>query len=375
MTPKLANYLAQARPKTPILVVDLDCVEAKYRAIRRALPEAEVYYAVKANPVEAVIRRLVGLGSRFDVASMAEVRSALRAGAQPDALSFGNTIKKEADVAEAFRLGVRVFAFDSEAELGKIARAAPGARVVCRILIDSSGAEWPLSRKFGCVPAMAVGLLERAASLGLLPWGLAFHVGSQQTDPTQWDPAVRTSRDVFCELARRGVHLSALNLGGGFPARYREAVPPFDTYATRIRESLRIHFGRRVPRIVIEPGRGLVGDAGVIETEVVLVARKGAPPDDTWVFVDVGRFGGLAETMDEMIRYRVSGPRRGPTQPVILAGPTCDSVDVLYERARCRLSRNLRIGDRLRIAGTGAYTVSYASVGFNGFPPLAVRCI
>ncbi len=375
MTPKLERYLEHERPATPILIVDLDCVEAKYRAMRCVLPEADVYYAVKANPARPVIRRLIGLGCHFDVASLAEVRSVLHAGASPDALSFGNTIKKEADVAAAFRLGVRLFAFDSEAELQKIARGAPGSRVLCRILIDSTGAEWPLSRKFGCTPAMAVELLERAMSLGLRPWGLSFHVGSQQTDPGQWDPAIRTSRAVFRELEDRGIRLSVLDVGGGFPATYRSPVPPLARYAACIRASLRTHFGRDLPRIIIEPGRGLVGDAGVIETEVVLVSRKGDRDDDTWVYVDIGKFGGLAETADEMIRYRITAPRRGPMQPVILAGPTCDSMDVLYEHARCSLPKDLRIGDRLRIAGTGAYTRSYSAVGFNGFPPLAVRCI
>jgi ornithine decarboxylase len=375
MTPKVTRYLAHERPGTPVLIVDLDCVEAKYHAMTRALPGALVYYAVKANPAHQVIRRLAGVGCHFDVASLHEVRSTLREGAPPDRLSFGNTIKKEADVAEAFRLGVRLFAFDSEAELHKIARTAPGSRVFCRILIDSLGADWPLSRKFGCAPAMAVELLARAGSLGLRPWGLSFHVGSQQTDPGQWDPAIRLSRDVFGELACQGIRLPMLNLGGGFPATYQCPVPPLEEYGGRIRASLQRHFGRSVPQIVVEPGRGLVGDAGVIETEVVLVARKDGGDDDTWVYVDIGKFGGLAETMDEMIRYRISSPRRGPTQPVILAGPTCDSMDVLYERARCRLPKDLRIGDRLRIIGTGAYTRSYSSIGFNGFPPLAVRCI
>jgi ornithine decarboxylase len=375
MTPKLTRYLEQEHPETPVLVVDLDCVEAKYRAMSAALPGALVYYAVKANPARPVLRRLAGLGCHFDVASVAEVRAALQVGAPPERLSFGNTIKKETAIAEAHRLGVRLFAFDSVEELAKIARAAPGARVFCRILIDSAGADWPLSRKFGCTPAMAVELLALAGSMGLLPWGISFHVGSQQTDPAQWDPAIRTSRDVFLALERRGIRLPMLNLGGGFPATYRQPVPPLECYAERILASLRTHFGAAVPAIVVEPGRGLVGDAGVIETEVVLVSRKGEPEDDTWVYVDIGKFGGLAETADEMIRYRVSAPRSGPTRPVILAGPTCDSMDVLYERARCSLPEDLRIGDRLRIAGTGAYTRSYSSVGFNGFRPLAVRCI
>jgi ornithine decarboxylase len=375
MTNKLVRYLARERPRTPILVVDLDCVEAKYHAMRDALPGVDIYYAVKANPAAQVIGRLCRLGCNFDVASVAEIHSVLETGADPDRLSFGNTIKKEPDIAEAFRLGVRLFAIDSDAELRKIARSAPGSRVFCRILINSTGADWPLSRKFGCAPDMAVDLLRVAPSLGLVPYGLSFHVGSQQTDPGQWDDAIAVARAVFHELERCNVRLELLNLGGGFPASYRQPVPPLSEYGARILCSMKRHFGESMPRLIIEPGRGLVGDAGLIETEVILVASKGDCDEDVWVYVDVGKFGGLAESTDELIQYSITSHRSGPLRPVILAGPSCDSMDILYERSRYCLPEDLRIGDRLRIASAGAYTQSYSSVGFNGFPPLAAHFI
>ena len=375
MTSKLARYLTRTRPRTPVLIVDLDCVEAKYHAMRAALPDAHIYYAVKANPAIEVLERLVPLGCCFDVASLQEIQSVLEAGAAPDRLSFGNIIKKESDIAESYRLGVRLHAFDSEAELCKIARVAPGSRVFCRILIDSAGAEWPLSRRFGCVPAMAIELLRRAPSLGLIPFGLSFHVGSQQMDPGQWDSAIGVSSALFHRLDDHGIRLEMLNLGGGFPATYRRPVPPLSAYAARIHDSLRQHFGAAIPQIIIEPGRGLVGDAGVIETEVVLVARKDDSGESIWVYVDVGKFGGLAETADELIQYPITTHRTGAPRPVILAGPTCDSMDILYERSRYCLPEDVCIGDRLRITSAGAYTRSYASIGFNGFPPLDVRCI
>lgn len=370
MTDKVLRYLDESRPATPCLVVDLDRIEDNYRALADALPDARIYYAMKANPGAPVLRRLVDLGACFDVASVAEVRMALAAGVTPDRLSFGNTIKKEADIRAAFELGVRLFAFDAEAELAKLDRAAPGSRVFCRILTTGEGAEWPLSRKFGCSPDMAHDLLLAASRTSVTPVGVSFHVGSQQKDPGQWDRAVATAADLFRRLEAQGVELDLLNIGGGFPTAYREGVPAARAYGEAIRASVLRHFGNRVPSLIAEPGRGLVGDAGVIETEVVLIAEKGDEDGRRWVFLDVGKFGGLAETMDEAIRYPVESHRTGTPVPVILAGPTCDSADVLYERSDYRLPSDLEVGDRLRIASTGAYTATYASIAFNGFDPL-----
>jgi ornithine decarboxylase len=375
ITARLHRHLNRTRPQTPILVVDLDCVEQKYRALRAALPDIPIYYAVKANPAPELIQRLASLGCHFDVASVAETRTVLETGAAAERLSFGNTIKKESDIAEAFALGVRMFAVDAEAEVRKVARAAPGARIFCRILIENTGAQWPLSRKFGCAPDRAIEVLRSAAAHGLVPFGLSFHVGSQQTDPGQWDAPIRISHEIFRTLEREGIRLQLLNLGGGFPATYRQSVPPLDVYAQQIQHSLRRHFGRAIPRLIIEPGRGLVGDAGVIETEVILIARKAADDERVWVYLDIGKFGGLAETMDEMIQYPILSQRSGPPRPVVLAGPTCDSMDILYERASYCLPEDLEVGDRLRIGSAGAYTQTYASVGFNGFAPLQAQFI
>lgn len=130
MTPKIARFLEEVRPATPCLVLDVDRVEANYRALAAALPLARIYYAVKANPAPPVLERLVALGSAFDAASWEEVELVLAAGAAPSAISYGNTVKKESAVARAFAAGVRMFAFDSEEELEKLARAAPGRRSI-----------------------------------------------------------------------------------------------------------------------------------------------------------------------------------------------------------------------------------------------------
>lgn len=372
----ISRFIAAHQPKTPFLVVDLQIIEDKYHELRRTLPMAHVYYAVKANPAPEVIKRLVSLGSSFDVASTAEIELVLGAGADASRVSFGNTIKKEPDIAWAFKRGVRLFAFDSEAELLKLSRSAPGAKVFCRLLTSCDGADWPLSRKFGCEPDMARDLLRKAKKLGLEPYGLSFHVGSQQTRLDQWDIVLAQTAHLFDSLKKEGVHLQMVNIGGGLPARYRETVAPVRAYAAAITKAFKKNFGSALPRIIIEPGRSLVGDSGVLEAEVVLISKKSYDEDVRWVYLDIGKFGGLAETHDEAIKYRIEAVgKKGPTGAVILAGPSCDSVDILYEKFQYRLPLSLKVGDRIRFHATGAYTASYASVGFNGFDPLPTHCI
>ncbi len=376
LPPRIARYLETADLPSPCLVVDVDLVEHNYRELARALPKARLFYAVKANPAAEIIARLVKLGASFDTASPGEIDLCLAQGATPERISYGNTIKKQRDIAAAYAKGVRLFAFDSQAELEKLALSAPGAGVYCRVLMTCEGAHWPLSRKFGCEPAMAEDLLVQAQSLGLDAYGISFHVGSQQTDLSQFDKALAETSSLFARLAVRGVQLRMVDIGGGFPSRYHSEVPPIEAYGQTIRDALRLRFGTSVPEIIVEPGRGIVGDAGVIQAEVVLVADKGGSDRRRWVYLDIGKFQGLAETMDEAIKYRILTAHDGAaTGPVVLAGPTCDSADILYETSDCRLPLALKAGDRVLILATGAYTTTYSAVGFNGFPPLASVCI
>ena len=376
MTERIRRFLRDQRPATPCLVVDSEVVRDNYLTFARALPDTRIFYAVKANPAPEILRLLAELGSAFDCASLGEIDLVLAAGATPDRISFGNTIKKEADIGRAYELGIRLFAVDSEAEVLKIARAAPEASVFCRILCDGAGAEWPLSRKFGCAPAMALTVLELAKRSGLDPAGISFHVGSQQSNLEAWDQALAIASSVFRELAERGIQLRLVNMGGGFPARYLREVPAVVSYGEAIFNALKRHFGNRLPETIIEPGRGMVADAGMIESEVVLISRKAADDPLRWVYLDIGKFSGLAETMDEAIRYPIRTGRDGdPAEPCVLAGPTCDSVDVLYERTPYALPITLQIGDRVLFEACGAYTTTYSSVGFNGFAPLAAYVI
>jgi len=369
-TARIADYIKSRNFDGPCLIVDTDIVRENYEAYARAMPDTRIFYAVKANPASQILSLLASLGSSFDCASMPEIEMALAAGATPERISFGNTIKKERDIARAYAAGVRLFAVDAEAEVEKVARAAPGSRVFCRILCDGEGAEWPLSRKFGCATVMAPDVLTAARDLGLEPYGVSFHVGSQQTNLGAWDKALTEAAWVFEAMAKRGVTLSMVNLGGGFPARYLRDVPMADAYGLAIREALLKHFGNHLPQTIIEPGRGMVGSAGTIRAEVVLVSQKEAG-DLRWVYLDIGKFGGLAETMEEAIRYRIRSPRdHDDMAPCILAGPTCDSADVLYEKTPYPLPLTLTVGDEILIEGTGAYTTTYSAVAFNGFPPL-----
>jgi ornithine decarboxylase len=375
---KVAKFLAERQPETPYLIVDLDVIGQAYKTLRRYMPLAKIFYAVKANPAPEVVGLLRDMDSNFDVASRNEIDLCMERGVTAERISFGNTIKKERDIAYAYERGVRLYAFDSACELEKLARSAPGSRVFCRILVESTGAEWPLSRKFGCSPEMAVDLLRQAKTLGLDPYGVSFHVGSQQTKVDQWDSAIERAAKMFWALAETDVNLRMINVGGGFPAKYRGDVPGVAQYANAVMGAITQHFGNDLPEIIIEPGRSLVGDAGVIHSEVVLISRKSETDEKRWVYLDVGKFNGLAETMDEAIRYRIKTPYEGKdvsTGPVVLAGPTCDSADILYEKSRYRMPLDLKVGDRVEILATGAYTSSYASVNFNGFTPIKTYCI
>ncbi len=360
-----------ADKETPFVVVDIDRISEKYDELRRLLPYSKVYYAVKANPHDEILKMLIGKGCRFDIASVFELDQMLRLGARADDMSYGNTIKKARHIAYAYDRGIRLFATDSEEDVRKLAENAPGSRVFFRILTDGSGADWPLSRKFGAHPDTIYRLILLAAELGLDPYGISFHVGSQQRDIGQWDHAIATCRYLFDAAAQEGVRLRMINLGGGFPANYVAPTHDMELYCREITRFLEEDFGDHAPEILIEPGRSLVGDAGIMVSEVVLVSKKSEFNQYSWVYLDVGKFGGLIETIDESIKYPIFVDRESETtKQIILAGPTCDSMDILYEDTKYEVPGEITEGDRVYIFTTGAYTTSYCSINFNGFPPL-----
>ncbi|QHI95161.1 type III PLP-dependent enzyme [Aristophania vespae] len=374
MTLKISQFIADKNPATPCLIVDLDVVKQNYLTLKSSLPQAKIYYAVKANPAAPIITTLEKLGSYFDVASLGEVKSCISLGISANRLSFGNTIKPIHAIRESYKLGIRLFAFDSAEELEKIAIYAPGSKVYCRIMVVNDGADWPLSRKFGTTAEQAIHLLIDAQEKGLKPAGISFHVGSQQKTVKAYQHAITLAANIFKTLQNRNITLDFLNLGGGFPANYSDEVPSTEDFGKTISTTMKELFPKEPPHLFIEPGRSVVGNSGVVRSEVILVSQR----DETgknprWVYLDIGRFGGLAETEGEAIRYRFETPYDNLTTglvPCVLAGPTCDSADVMYEKNPVMLPPELKSGDKIIILATGAYVASYCSTGFNGFAPL-----
>ena len=361
--------------ETPFVVVNLDVVKRNYLALKKNFPFADVYYAVKANPQDKIISMLAELGAHFDIASRYELNQVLRLGVAPERLSYGNTIKKERDVEYFYEKGVRLFATDSKEDLKTIAEKAPGSKVYVRILVENtSSADWPLSRKFGCHPDMAYDLLIQARDTGLIPYGISFHVGSQQRDIGQWNEALVKTRYLMDSLEEEeDIKLQMINMGGGFPAHYITPANELEDYATEITRYLEEDFGEDRPRIILEPGRSLVGDSGTLGAEVVMVSKKTNTALFKWVYLDAGVMNGLFETINESIKYPIVTSKDMPgakTGQVVLAGPTCDSMDIMYEDYKYLLPKSLKVGDRVYFLSTGAYTSSYASIEFNGFPPI-----
>ncbi|MGJ8604456.1 MAG: type III PLP-dependent enzyme [Marivita sp.] len=369
------SFILSHRFERPTLVIDTHAVARQYAALAQGLGRARIHYAVKANPAPEILRTLVGLGSNFDAASRPEIEMCLDAGADASRISFGNTIKRPSDIAWAHGIGITHFAADSEEELHKLAQHAPGAEVYIRLIVGSLQADWPLSRKFGCALDKTPSLFRLAVDLGLKPVGLSFHVGSQTRRAEMWAETLDQVAEVWHGLKADGFDLTLLNIGGGFPAFYGQELDAPQTYASAVMRQLHDKFGD-IPEIMAEPGRGLVAEAGAIAAEVLLVSRKSDSDLHRWVYLDIGKFSGLAETMDEAIRYQFITERdHEPTGTCILAGPSCDSADVLYEKQPVQLPLGLQSGDRIIIRNCGAYTSTYASVGFNGFPPLDVIAI
>jgi ornithine decarboxylase len=372
---RVQEFLERHPQRTPCLVIDLNTVRERYRQMRAALPWAKVVYAVKANPARGVVRLLAQLGSNFEVASPAEIDLCIEEGAAPDALSYGNTVKKPEDIAYAYARGARLFAFDSEPDLENIARWAPGSSVFCRVLTSATTARTPSGQTFGCSMGMAVDLLAQARRLRLDPCGVCFHVGSQRLDPKKWDTGFAAAARIALELEQDDIKLTTLNIGGGLPAHCWQATPSRTAYATAVQDSLNRHFGAR-GRVLIELGRAIVADAGVIRADVVLVSRKSYYEERRWVYLDVGPYGRLAETEVEASAHRLVTSKDGePIGPTVLAGPTCDGGDVRYQRTTYQLPLDLRAGDHVDLLGAGAYPANCCALACNGFEPMSAYCI
>jgi ornithine decarboxylase len=358
--------------ETPFLVVDLKKVKKNYIEMKNNFETADLYYAVKASPSVEVLKVLIEQGSCFDIASIYELDRLLSLGVEPDRISYGNTIKKVKDLKYAYEKGIRLFVTDSELDLLNILEHAPGSRIFIRLLVEgSNSADWPLARKFGCSLEEVRRLITIAKDYGVDIYGISFHVGSQQRNILVWEYALLKVKEIF-EWAKEyeDVELEMINMGGGFPSNYYYPAEDLEVYSENIKRFLEQFFEDKMPRIILEPGRSLAGNTGVLVSEIVLISQKNQFENFRWVYQDAGKFNGLIETLDESIKYPVYTEKKGEKGEVVLAGPTCDSMDIMYEDFKYELPMNLEIGDRLYWLSTGAYTSSYCAVEFNGFPPM-----
>jgi ornithine decarboxylase len=360
--------LAQLSEDTPYLAVNLDTVRDRYARLTAVLPAAQIHYAMKCNPDQAILSCLAMEGCRFEVASIGELELLRSNGVNPVDVLYSNPVKPPAHVAVAHEAGIWRFAVDCEAELRKVARYAPGAAVYVRLRVDDRDAAFPLSLKFGAEADVARSLLNQARELGLRPYGLTFHVGSQCVAPRAWRSAIASAGRLMQQLSDDGIRLQMLDLGGGFPACYGPSVPAIELFGTAIRQALDTLLPYQPDHLLIEPGRYLVAEAAVLVTTVICREQRAG---EEWLYLDVGVYNGLMETQQmrhawvyPILTDAWSGPPVA-TLPYTVAGPSCDSADTMF--IRMELPADLDIGDQLYIGTAGAYTLSYAS-NFNGFP-------
>jgi len=364
ITPKLREVAHKF--ETPFVVLDLNLLQRNYERLQRSVKNAVIFYAVKANSNVSILETLKEMGSCFDVASRGEIEKLLSLNISASRMSFGNPIKREEDIAFSHKLGINYFSVDSEMEIEKVARNAPGSRVYGRIQMSSVDSDWPLSKKFGTDMDHVKELMVYSKELGLIPYGISFHVGSQTYNKYRWKEAIMQASDIFLYLQEEhNIHMQMLNLGGGIPIQHKKPIPSVEEIGEIVDESIETYFDF-VPdlKVFIEPGRSMVGDIGTMVSSVLLRSRK---QTEEWVYLDAGVFHGLMETI-ENFRYEVvvDGKEDEEMKTFTLAGPTCDSVDMIYQQID--LPASITYGDIVYFKNTGAYTVEYGTY-FNGIRP------
>lgn len=352
--------------KTPFLLMDSDILRHKYAAIAGSLQGLSVFFAVKSNPHPRVLSVMREIGCGFEVSSEMELEQVVALGTPPERIISSNPIRPPAFLRRAAAAGVDAFAFDSPGELEKIATHAPGSRVYVRLAVDNTGSDWPLSKKYGVDSSEAPDLLKYARDLKLNPYGITFHVGSQCLNKNNWVNALYIASEIWKSTARQGIALKMLSLGGGLPIQHIKPTPTLKEIAEGIEKALRELFEER-PLLTMEPGRALVGDSAVLVATVIGKAQRGL---ESWVYLDAGVFNALMETI-QGFQYELRTEHAGPLKQVTVAGPSCDSVDVMFQKV---LLPEVEVGDRIYIMNAGAYTLSYASA-FNGFGPPEVHFI
>jgi ornithine decarboxylase len=352
---------------TPSLMIDFNYINQTFARFEAAFPGAHIDYAMKANANPQVVRRVVELGGGLEIASPAELDRALEAGARGEQIICSNPIKTPAFLRRLEAAGAFAVVVDSVEEVEKVAQHMPGGRVYIRLAVDNTGSVLPLAGKFGVDGETALELCDLARDLGLQMIGLSFHVGSQCLNVANWENAIRACGDLWRAAAERGHQFYFLDIGGGYPAGHHHtpSIPTIEAIGEAVMNAVAAYIpATEGLMLVLEPGRGLVGESGWLVTSVVGKAKRGT---DTWLYLDAGVFNGLMETYEgfpPVVRVLDLNAEDRPLMRYTLAGPSCDSCDVI---ARGLELPEVNIGDRLLFLDAGAYTNEYAAA-FNGFP-------
>jgi ornithine decarboxylase len=350
----------------PFLLVDPQIIRTKTRRFKAAMPRVHPHYAVKANPHPTVLRTLVEEGASFEIASIAELDLLLGLGVPAAEIFYSNPVKSTQYVRHAAAKGVEWYAVDSTEELRKILAIKPDAKLYVRIEAPNAGSDWPLAGKFGAPTAQADEIIALAGSLKADLAGVTFHVGSQCRNPENWRVGIESAKRAFRKMRLKGLRPRLLNIGGGFPVRHTKPIPSIEVIGDVVNQAL-ADLAAEV-RVMAEPGRYLVSDSAWFVCRVVGTATRGAK---RWLYLDAGMFGGIIETT-EGLQYDVLSDRTGRLIPWTVAGPTCDSVDVIMRDQL--LPEDLQAEDFIYVPNAGAYTTAYAS-NFNGFPLPEVRFV
>ncbi|MCC6147134.1 MAG: type III PLP-dependent enzyme [Anaerolineaceae bacterium] len=348
--------------ETPFIVLYTEKLKDNCRRFRHAFPGAKIYFAVKANNHPAVIQILRDENINFDVASWGEIYLLLQQGICQERIAFNAPSKIPREIKKAFLAGVDTFTFDSTMELEKLAALAPGSKFLVRIAVDNLGSFYPLDQKFGMGLEEALNSFRYAKELGLIPYGVTFHVGSQNSDPQAWVRAIEKVAALREGLASEGIELKVVDIGGGYPVCYREKVPEIEEIAAQVNSAVETLLGGDI-ELWLEPGRALVSNTAMLVTSVINRAQRG---ENEWLYVDAGVFHGLIEAWDSIgFEFQICTEKEQDSKKrFVLAGPTCDSGDVIGRNLS--LPDSLTLDDRLYILSAGAYTNSLEF--YNGIP-------
>ena len=361
---EIVREAARQKYERPFLILDNAIVREKARRFRAAMPRVQQHYAVKANPDPRVVKALLQEGCRFEIASTSELDLLMSLGVNPAEVFYSNPVRSRQAIACAASKGVEWFVVDSVDELRRVHEIKPDARSYVRIATPNIGSDWPLSGKFGAGAGETREIIATAAKLGADLAGVTFHAGSQCRNPENWRVGIEKARTVFDAMLKAGLRPRMLDIGGGFPVRHVKPIPSIEVIGAVVNEALQA-FPENV-EVVAEPGRYLVSDAGYFVCRVLGTATRSGK---RWMHWDAGLFGGIIETT-EGLKYKLRTDRSGPDVAWHIAGPTCDSVDVVMRDEP--LPSDLQEGDFIYLRNAGAYTTAYAS-GFNGFPLPEVR--